>query len=297
VSITEGDYVAFNLGATATSITGASLGYTFYTPSGVEGTVKLGRGATNEIGANLYMKFVKSKLGKVQIERSKQRLKKLQNLIAYTKEMGQRALYEALCEEAAILVRETEIVAFGITQWVERNDIEKFRNLVKEKVIKFEPKEKFPRVIPRKIQDRLKALEKAKVFDEFHILFIDYTGKELKTTKEKIRSKDPILFGTFAHQRDRLYYIADWVDEYCDLTLEKFVSKFKETDPEYGISQVPDITEERWKSIVEEVKARHQRLADTKGSNWRELEAEEAQATTTQMKDNEKTGKRWWRIW
>lgn len=32
--------------------------------------------------------------------------------------------------------------------------------------------------------------------------------------------KDPILFGVIRNS-DKLYYIADWVDEYCDLTLEK----------------------------------------------------------------------------
>ena len=40
------------------------------------------------------------------------------------------------------------------------------------------------------------------------------------------------MFGIFTDKEniftlDRLYYIADWVDEYCDLTLDKLVEEYK----------------------------------------------------------------------
>lgn len=265
-----------------------SAGYTVsYTmPSETSVRVALGRKeGAKEISANLYLRFVKSKLGKVHQERVKRRLVKLQDLVTYSKEMGQRALYESLCEEIAVLVRESEMVSFGITQWVDFKDIDKFRGMVKEKVIKWEPLEKFPRVVPKEVATKIKQLEKASIFDELWVLFIDYTKQDLKTTKEKIRNKDPILFGKFTHQPNRYYYIADWVDEYCDLTLDKFVEKFKLDDPTYGVNRVTPVNEERWKGIVDEVKARHKRLEDTKMSNWRELEKEEANAETTKLKE------------
>ena len=43
-----------------------------------------------------------------------------------------------------------------------------------------------------------------------------------KVEREEAKRKDPILFGVLAGSR-KLYYITDWVDEYCDLSLEKFV--------------------------------------------------------------------------
>jgi hypothetical protein len=270
-------------GATAIS-NGYTVQYVYDTPSGIQSTVSL-KTEDKSISPALYMKYVKSKLGKVHIEKVKRRMAKVQRLISYAKDMGQRALYESLCEEIAVLVRECEIVSFGINTWVESKDIDKFRGLVKDRVIQWNPLEKFPRVIPKSVQAKVRKLEKAKVFDEFWILYIDYTGEKLTTTKEKIRSKDPILFGKLLHQPNRLYFIADWVDEYCDLTLNKFVERFKEDDPDYGVSRVEDITDERLKAIVEEVKARHQRLADTNISNWRELEEKEAQAPVTALKD------------
>jgi hypothetical protein len=43
------------------------------------------------------------------------------------------------------------------------------------------------------------------------------------TKAEVEKAKDPILFGVVKGTRN-LYYIGDWIDEYCDLTLDKFLS-------------------------------------------------------------------------
>lgn len=39
---------------------------------------------------------------------------------------------------------------------------------------------------------------------------------------KKARAKDPILFGMIANS-DKLYFVADWTDDYCDLTLDKML--------------------------------------------------------------------------
>ena len=55
---------------------------------------------------------------------------------------------------------------------------------------------------------------------------------ERRIAKEK-RSRDPILFGVLKSDKnnvvvDRFYYLGDWVDEYCDLTLDKMVNEVRE---------------------------------------------------------------------
>ena len=40
--------------------------------------------------------------------------------------------------------------------------------------------------------------------------------------KEVEKAKDPILFGVIAGS-NKLYYIDDWIDEYCDLRFENIV--------------------------------------------------------------------------
>ena len=291
---TTNGWVQLGSGTIGTGTYTITTGYT--TPSGLQADVKAQYNPTKkEIGATLYIKYVKSKLGKVQIERVKKRLSKLQKLVAYSREMGQQALYEELTKEVAVLVRESELAAFNIDKSIEFKHIDKFRSIVKEKVIKWDQLENFPRVVPRNVQTKVKALKKAGIFDEFWILFIDYTKQpEMKSTKEKIRQKDPILFGRLKYQPDRYYYIADWVDEYCDLTLDKLVDKIKLEDKEFALSEIEDISEVRWNNIVHEVKARINRLEMTNASNFRQLMEEEEKA----MADKEHKAQPWYkRVW
>jgi hypothetical protein len=42
------------------------------------------------------------------------------------------------------------------------------------------------------------------------------------SSDEKSKMRDPILFG-YIKETDRLYFIADWEDEYCDLTFDEII--------------------------------------------------------------------------
>jgi hypothetical protein len=75
-----------------------------------------------------------------------------------------------------------------------------------------------------------KEADKLKVFDNYAVLYFSPKGKkeeEILTKEEKKRAADPILFGVI-NNSNKLYYIADWVDEYCDLTLDKLLDKIDE---------------------------------------------------------------------
>ncbi|MDU7184950.1 MAG: hypothetical protein E6294_02830, partial [Klebsiella sp.] len=70
-------------------------------------------------------------------------------------------------------------------------------------------------------------------FDEFFIVFTDYTGEKEREVKKERIEKDPILFGAFLNEEtkvvaDRFYFLGDWIDEYCDLTLDKMICSMKE---------------------------------------------------------------------
>jgi hypothetical protein len=87
----------------------------------------------------------------------------------------------------------------------------------------------FTRIIPDKFLEIKKSLDEKCIFDNYCVMHYDLklegyalTHKEVEEEKKK---KDPILFGLIQGSR-KLYYIGDWVDEYCDLTLEKFIDEF-----------------------------------------------------------------------
>lgn len=124
--------------------------------------------------------------------------------------------------------KEREIVKMGIDTFVYRDDIEFYIDNVADDIVKIIDLESYEREIPDEI---VAVIERVKdKFDQLYIVFTDYTGEVERQVQAERRSKDPILFGVFQSEKtrsviDRFYYLGDWVDEYCDLTLDKMVNE------------------------------------------------------------------------
>lgn len=132
--------------------------------------------------------------------------------------------------------KEQQLVEMGITTFIYRDDIDFYIDKVadtpqrKERPIKLIELERYEREIPDEI---VAVIDKTKeLFDQMYIVYTDYTGKSERQIEAERKQKDPILFGTFINRDkkiclDRFYYLGDWVDEYCDLTLDKMVNETK----------------------------------------------------------------------
>ena len=85
----------------------------------------------------------------------------------------------------------------------------------------------FTRTIPIDVIRKKISVDKMQIFDNYAILHFDPdgTGTE-KTDKEKKKEidakRDPIMFGLIAGS-NKLYFISDWIDDKCDLTLDKVI--------------------------------------------------------------------------
>lgn len=126
--------------------------------------------------------------------------------------------------------KERDIVKAGINTFVYRDDIEDYINDIADKAVKIIEVERYEREIPDEIIESM--LKVKDLFDQIYIVFTDYTGEVEKKVAKERRDKDPIMFGAFKKRadndiaiHDRFYYIGDWEDEYCDLTLEKMVNQ------------------------------------------------------------------------
>lgn len=250
--------------------------------SGTQTTVEkpLIQNQEKRISPKLYFSFVKSKLKSNEIKALKVRLAKLQTFTKDAFDVGQQSLYEEYAKQMAITVRESEAYVCGYSKWVTIQDIEKFKSITKESggnssPVFFKKLEDFPRSIPYKTKNEVTAVKEKKIFDQLWVLYLDYSKTELKTNKEKIREKDPILFGQFAYQKDKYYYILDWIDDHCDLTLDKFIETMSTKDPKYKIEEIPEIDCEFVEKIKQEVADRYARLDGTKRDNFKSLMAEE----------------------
>lgn len=168
---------------------------------------------------------------------------------------GQTKGMEKLLFHLNCIEKEREIVRMGIDTFVYRDDIEFYISEVASDVVKIIDLESYEREIPDEI---VEIIGKVKVkFDQLYIVFTDYTGKAERQVTEERRRKDPILFGTFQNGEtrsviDRFYYLGDWVDEYCDLTLDKMVNKTKKVGQRNIVHTIktPDNIEELKAQLV-----------------------------------------------
>ena len=127
--------------------------------------------------------------------------------------------------------KEREIVAAGVDTFIYRDDIEEYIDHIAKDVVKIIELSNYEREIPDEIVHAIE--EVGSKFDQLYVLFTDYTGKVERQIEKERRSIDPILFGTFQNDEtrtviDRFYYLGDWEDEFCDLTLDKMVGEVKQ---------------------------------------------------------------------
>lgn len=174
---------------------------------------------------------------------------------------GQKEAIKKLYFHMEAIEKEMEVIRAGIDQYVLKDDVEEFIDKVSSKVVKIIELESYERAIPDDIIEKMKQVKP--LFNQFFVVFTDYTGEMEKKVEKKRRDKDPILFGTF-HNEDyssvleRFYYIGDWEDEYCDLTLDKMVNEFKskkKRKPAVSISQ--DTSIDDMKEYIETLKMEH----------------------------------------
>lgn len=140
--------------------------------------------------------------------------------------MGQKALVDQLLSGMFIAKYESILRAEGYDKSITESQLVEFVKKTK-KGIQLSYIKNFARNIPLDVIEKKKKVDGLYVFDNYCVLYYDPTNKSYSQTtqereKERQRKADPILFGMLAGSR-KLYYIADWVDEYCDLTLEEFL--------------------------------------------------------------------------
>lgn len=141
---------------------------------------------------------------------------------------GQKKGMRKLMFHLECIEKEREIVKMGVDTFIYRDDIEEYIDKVAKDTVKIIELENYEREIPDEIVEMIARVKDK--FDQLYVVFTDYTGKVERQIEKERRSKDPILFGTFQNTSnrtviDRFYYLGDWEDEYCDLTLDKMVNE------------------------------------------------------------------------
>lgn len=194
-----------------------------------------------------YFDYVKGAKKQITTETLKNSYGVFVSLAEKYSKLGQTESLKKLSFLVDTLIKEEKLIDLGITTYVYKDVIEDYITNVADKTVKIIELSRYMREIPDSLVD---TITKAKdIFDEIYVVFTDYTGKEERKVEKERRDKDPILFGAFkdgSNVADRFYFLGDWVDEYCDLTLDKMVEEYTE---KYGRSpsvetRIPESSEE-----------------------------------------------------
>ena len=144
---------------------------------------------------------------------------------------GQKVAAKELYAKCLYLEKEMQVIEKGITQYVLRDDVDEYIDKVADRCVCIVEMENYERDIPDDIVD--KVSEVMDLFDVFFVIFTDYTGEKRSKVAQEKREKDPILCGSILIDGavgPKLYYIGSWIDEFCDLTLDKMIEEMTKTN-------------------------------------------------------------------
>lgn len=178
-----------------------------------------------EFDALKFFTLVKS-TSKESADTYKNRVEKYLKALQNATVAGQTALQEELLRGLVTNKYESLLYSEGLYYVIDEDTIVDFVKK-SEKGIALDYVKNFTRPMPQEVIDKLEMVNNLEVFDNFVVLHFDPDKKSWKETEaERAKRKDPIIFGVIAGSK-KLYYITDWIDETCDLTLDKFVDTLK----------------------------------------------------------------------
>ena len=169
---------------------------------------------------------------------------------------GQKKMAQELTRQYNIVLKELRAIENGYNVIIFRTDVEKYINDLQENPIRIIELENYERDVPDDVIEKIADIKEKKLFDRLYVIFTDYSLKETKKIAKHRHEKDPILFGSFncavndestskSKERyipdERMFFIADWFDEKCDLTLEELVKKYEAANAGDHLAFTPKI--------------------------------------------------------
>ena len=193
--------------------------------------------------------FATLKNSKLELTKTKDILEKYEKSLIEAQKNGQQSLVEKLLVKKDAIASETFLIEKGITKYVSEDQVVKlYKATDKSKHLKLTYLKNYVRIIPSEIVKLKEKADELKIFDNYVILHYDpfnnSTDLTVKEKKEVERRKDPILFGVIKNSRN-LYFIGDWEDQFCNLTLDRMMEILSEKEL--------NLSNESVKSYIDEI--------------------------------------------
>lgn len=207
--------------------------------------------------ADVYLTGLKDSVKKLTAGDINEELDNIIHVLKSAHQNGQEDLISKLLFFISVKKKEYEIIEAGFSTYLDMEPL--LKGMERHNEIHMIYLRNYTRYIPEDVSEKLRLCKEKNLFDDYLVLYTDYTGRSgeaLKKSGQK-KSVDPILFGLYkgkikvhsdispikelSNLYDRIFVIGDWIDEDCDLTLEKFIEKAgKNNKGKYAI-EVHDI--------------------------------------------------------
>ena len=161
----------------------------------------------------------------------KERARGYEEALSNAKRTGQVALYEKLEEGLTATRAEAQLIALGLKKTVSEESVVTFYKKCK-KGLRLDYVRHFTRTVPAAVVSDKERADAVGAFDNYVVLHYDPQEKAFAEPEaDKRARRDPILFGLIKGKRT-LYFVGDWVDVVCDLTLDQLADVLgKDSDP------------------------------------------------------------------
>lgn len=190
------------------------------------------------IHPQLYFNYVKSKFRPVEQKKLERQFGIIEKAFDKAMEAGQEALAADFLRQIVRETREAQLIAKGINYFIEEEDLHKFKYSIRDGHISDTPLQHYTRLIPAEVVKKKKAVEE--LFDSFivyHYWTEDARDVKAMSPETKQRMQDPVLFGRMDGS-NRYYFVADWIDEYCDLTFDDIINRLGERKSNFKLGKV-----------------------------------------------------------
>ena len=189
--------------------------------------------------ADMYLSKIKDSVKRLTAGNINEELLEISRLLESAHKNGQTDLVSKLLFFITIKKKEYKIIESGFSEYIDMEPM--LRALEKFKEVKMIYLRNYTRYIPEDVSEKLRKAKSLNLFNDYVVLYTDYTGKTGENLKKAgvKKSTDPILFGLYTGKidvnnkdakieklstiYDRVFIIGDWIDNECDLTLEKLI--------------------------------------------------------------------------
>lgn len=210
--------------------------------------------------ARLYFEQLKNSVTEENIKSLEAHLEAAEKLVKKYTITRQTSAKERVEQYVEQYKKEIAIMSAGFTKYFKRSDIEKGIDGTRD--IYICTLSEYERDIPDDVVEIIADVLEKDLFDEIFIVFTDYSSETKDRSHQKEVERDPVMFGAVVKENtygkkwfsERMWYICDWIDEYCELTLSKMIEVMGNNGVEGSIvydTMIPTTTEQLLDAITE----------------------------------------------